>query len=272
MQALQAGMKTSGIIFDIKKFAIHDGPGIRTTVFFKGCPLDCWWCHNPESRKLEPETVVKTDSRFCPPETTEVIGREISVEEVMAEVNKDTVFYDESGGGVTFSGGEPLMQPDFLNMLLSSCKQYSLHTAVDTTGYASYSTISKIYDNVDLFLYDLKLINEEQHRKYTGVSNKPILENLKRLSQNGKKIIIRIPIIPGITDMEENITGIARLLQTLPATPEVNILPYNLIGESKYQKFSIPNRLGKIEPPSDEQMNELKNKLEAFALKVKIGG
>jgi len=121
-------------------------------------------------------------------------------------------------------------------------------------------------------LYDLKLIDDEQHRKYTGVSNKPILENLKRLSQNGKKIIIRVPIIPGITDREENLAGIARFLQTLPAAPEVNILPYNLIGVSKYQKFNIPNRLGEIEPPSDKEMNELKNKLEAFGLKVKIGG
>lgn len=265
-------MKTTGIIFDIKKFAIHDGPGIRTTVFFKGCPLDCWWCHNPESRKLEPETVARTDSRFCPPESAEIIGREVSVEEVMAEVNKDTIFYDESGGGVTFSGGEPLMQADFLNTLLNACKEYSLHTTVDTTGYASYTTISKIYDKVDLFLYDLKLIDEEQHRNYTGVSNKPILENLKRLSQNGKRIIIRIPIISDITDSEKNLSSIARFLQTLQTVPEVNILPYNLIGESKYQKFGIPNRLGKIEPPSDEQMGELKNKLEAFGLSVKIGG
>ncbi|MFX1514452.1 MAG: 4Fe-4S cluster-binding domain-containing protein, partial [Promethearchaeota archaeon] len=172
-------MKAKGIIFDVKKYAIHDGPGIRTTVFFKGCPLRCWWCHNPEGQKEGLETIIKTqiDKNTLSDNQEETIGREVSVVEVITEIEKDQLFYDESGGGVTFSGGEPLMQPAFLNALLDACKEKELTTTLDTCGYASWNILKKIKDKIDLFLYDIKIIDNKEHQKYTGVSNNQILSN-----------------------------------------------------------------------------------------------
>jgi pyruvate formate lyase activating enzyme len=266
----------NGIIFDIKKFAIHDGPGIRTTVFFKGCSLDCWWCHNPEGRKLETETVsVKpggdaSDSRI--PARTEVIGRDVSVASVMEEILKDVIFYDQSGGGVTFSGGEPMMQPEFLIELLQLCKENSLNTAVDTSGYASWDDFEKIYNLIDLFLYDLKLMDDESHIKYTGVSNELILENLARLSSMGSKIEPRIPLIPGITDTEENLEAIAEFLTPRKNIRQVVLLPYNRLGEDKSRKFDLTYKAGQLSVQSGD---ELENKVEIFrshGYGVRIGG
>jgi len=267
---------TKGIVFDIKKYSIHDGPGIRTTVFLKGCPLKCWWCQNPESQKLEPEIIKKINRRkhldLSYSETIERIGREISVQEIIAEIERDLVFYDQSGGGVTFSGGEPLMQPDFLYELLLECRKREIHTALDTSGYASSEVISKISEKVDLFLYDLKLMDEKEHIKYTGVSNKPILENLKGLSEENRKIIIRIPVIPGITDTDRNINQITEFVLSVNNVKEIDLLPYNHLGDSKYTRFNIPNRMAGLKLSPSNTIEKIKEKFENKNFKVKIGG
>ncbi len=267
---------TRGIVFDIKKYSIHDGPGIRTTVFLKGCPLKCWWCQNPESQKLEPEIIKKINRRkrldLSYSETIERIGREISAEEVIAEIERDLLFYDQSGGGVTFSGGEPLMQPDFLYELLSECKKREIHTALDTSGYGSSEVMSKISEKVDLFLYDLKLMDEKKHIKYTSVTNKPILENLRQLSKENKKIIIRIPVIPGIIDTDENINQIIEFVLSLNNVKEISLLPYNHLGDGKYTRLNIPNKMANLKLSPSNPIEKIKEKFENKNFKVKIGG
>jgi len=205
-----------GLIFDIKRFAVHDGPGIRTTIFFKGCPLSCRWCHNPESRSdtLQCSTKhLKLNGEAF--EQEEITGKETAVQELLDEIERDRIYYEESGGGVTLSGGEPLFQPDFCVALLRDLKKAGLHTALDTTGYAEQEVIRKIMPYTDLFLYDLKLMDDEEHQKYTGVSNNVILENLEYLVEEGKDVIIRFPIIPGITDKPSNINTIIDFLSNL---------------------------------------------------------
>lgn len=263
-------LKKKGIIFDIKKYALHDGPGIRTTVFFKGCPLSCWWCHNPEGQKpgIEKFYVKNPDSSY----QVEIVGREISVNEVMAEIEKEIIFYDESGGGVTFSGGEPLMQPDFLNLLLDGCRERGIATTLDTSGYATWETIEKIKDKVDLFLYDIKIIDDNDHQKYTGVSNRPILSNFERLDKEGKEIFIRFPVIPGITDTEDEIDRISTLLEKLVSTKVINLIPYHKIGKSKYDKFNFVNRLKGLNSPSTERLEQLSRRFGGLGFEVKIGG
>jgi pyruvate formate lyase activating enzyme len=261
----------TGVIYDLKKFAVHDGPGIRTTVFLKGCPLTCWWCHNPESQKLEPEPrrnlqhksnlkIFRRNQNF--------IGAQVTVSEVLEEFKKDQIFFEESGGGVTFSGGEPLMQPEFLTELLRACKNRDFHTAVDTSGHAPYSNFEKINDSVDLFLYDLKLIDDKQHQKYTGVSNRLILENLKKLVSAGKKIHIRVPLIPGIIDTEENLQQIITFLLTLDAGLPVNLLPYNQIGESKYERLGRENLMGKQKMQTSLQLLEIENTFRRAGIQI----
>ena len=201
-------MQNSGYIFDIKKYSVNDGPGIRTTIFFKGCPLNCWWCHNPESQNSESEEIDNCLFRWnlsYDQSKRSKIGSQVIVDEVMKEIEKDIPFYEESNGGATFSGGEPMLQIDFLQSLLAECKRKDIHTAIDTTGYAPLSDFEKIYDYTDIFLYDLKLMDDKIHFEYCGVSNKLIHENLISLSSRGNKIILRLPIIPTITDTEENI-------------------------------------------------------------------
>ncbi len=265
--------EAKGIIFDIKRFAVHDGPGIRTTVFFKGCPLKCWWCANPEGQNPDPEEILSLFNQDSEGNCTkEIIGREVVAKEVMNEVSKDRVFYEESEGGITFSGGEPLLQPVFLSSLLSLCKEEGFHTALDTSGYAPKDIFEEIIDNVDLFLYDLKLLNEEEHIKYTGVSLDLILANLRYLCKKKKEIIIRIPIVPSITDSSENINQIGSFVSKLNCISRVDILPFNKMGEAKYRRLEKPYMLNNITPPSEGRMNEIKKQLEAFDLNVKIGG
>lgn len=188
-----------GVVFDIKRFAVHDGPGIRTTVFLKGCPLRCRWCHNPESLEASPCELPKTyhigTSTFTEMET---VGREMSVEELMHELRKEKVFMDESGGGVTFSGGEPLFQPAFLKEMLMACKAEGMHTVVDTSGYAASTVLDSILPFTDLFLFDLKIIDTEIHSHWTGVGNSIILANFDRLISAGARVRVRIPLIPGV--------------------------------------------------------------------------
>ncbi|MGC9779641.1 MAG: glycyl-radical enzyme activating protein [Candidatus Heimdallarchaeota archaeon] len=266
-------MGQKGIIFDIKKYAVHDGPGIRTTIFFKGCPMDCWWCHNPESHKIEPETITRkivtsSSTKACH-ERKEVIGREVTTEEVMKEIEKDMVFYEESDGGVTFSGGEPLSQPEFLIDLLQKCKKRGIHTTLDTSGCASKKELLNIVGLVDLFLYDLKIVDDEKHLHYTGESNKQILGNLKTLAEKGEKIIIRIPIIPTVNDDQESIDQFGKLLSTIDIL-RVELLPFHKIGEEKYPQLNKVNRMKDIQKPTKENIEVIKESLEKFGLKVKV--
>ncbi len=258
----------TGIIFDLKKFAIHDGPGIRTTVFFKGCPLDCAWCHNPEGRDCEPETVLVNNRHT----KEEVFGREITVDELIKEIKKDFVFYQQSGGGVTFSGGEPMNQIEFLKEMLQICKKNKISTAVDTSGYVPFDYFDTIYDLVDLFLYDLKIINDNRHQKYTGVSNKLILDNLIKLAERGNKISVRVPIIPGITDTEKNLGDLIDFLKPLKNITDICLLPYNRLGEDKRERFGFTNNLGKLKTQENDEMNRLAVCFDSARFRVQIKG
>jgi pyruvate formate lyase activating enzyme len=251
----------NGIIFDLQKYAVHDGPGIRTTVFLKGCPLDCWWCHNPESRspgiELPAGGVLRKRSLLLKANGG-AVGREISADDVMREVEKDSVFYDESGGGVTFSGGEPMMQPDFLRALLERSKDRGIHTAVDTSGYCPYELFDAIYDLTDLFLFDLKPIDDGEHLRYTGVSNRLIHDNLNRLTRRGDKVLPRIPLIPGVTDTAANLRAAVRLLGALEHVSRVDLLPYNRIGENKYDVLRVRKRMPLSSTQSERSLAEMR--------------
>jgi pyruvate formate lyase activating enzyme len=266
----------AGIIFNILRFAIFDGPGIRTTVFFKGCPLRCWWCHNPESHEMLPEKIEGCNLRRGFDQTFSIpkdeIGKEISVDELIQEIIKDKIFFEESGGGVTFSGGEPLMQPDFLIECLKECKNQDIHTIVDTSGYSSLEIINRVSEHTDMFLYDLKLMNDEDHQKYIGVSNQDILRNLTEINQLGKKIIIRIPIVPDITDAKENLFAIRGFISYLSNLIEVNLLPYNRIGEGKYKKYGKENKMNDTHSPGTKSLEEVKQLFSGLKCRVKIGG
>ena len=265
-----------GIIFNIQRFAIHDGPGIRTTVFFKGCPLRCWWCHNPESHKILPEKFDGCNLRRGFDQSFSMdkdeIGKDISVDELVNEIVKDRVFYEESNGGVTFSGGEPLMQYEFLSQVLGECKSTGIHSTVDTSGYASNEVIKKAAENTELFLYDLKLMNDDLHQKFTGVSNQIILKNLVELDQLGKKIIIRIPIVPEITDTNENLFAIRGFISYLNNIIEVNLLPYHRAGEGKYIKYGRENKMGDTVSPERKNLENIRDFFSESKYKVKIGG
>ncbi len=299
---------TQGTIFNIQKYSIHDGPGIRTTVFLKGCPLVCWWCHNPESQKVKQEIVfwqnkciacrdcervcpvdgVKFDksgfnldkkkcilcgkcAEVCPSEAIELIGKKITLGEAMKEIEKDMVFYEESGGGVTFSGGEPLLQIDLLDSLLKASKQKGIQTAVDTSGYGPWENFERIMDKVDLFLFDIKHMDDKKHKKYTGVSNESILKNLRKLAQNGNKIWIRIPIIPGINDDDLNIKMTSDYISSLNIE-DVFILPYHSIAMDKYRRLNMEYRISNIQEPMDDEMKIIGQKFKDNGINVKIGG
>jgi pyruvate formate lyase activating enzyme len=272
---MESRMAQTGIIFDIKKFAIHDGPGIRTTVFFKGCPLDCWWCHNPESRNPNPESRHVRSLRGAAGVSSAkdvTIGCTMTVEELIAEILKDRVFYDQSGGGVTVSGGEPLMQVEFLNALLDQCHCLGIHTAVDTSGYAEWEAFEQIYDLVDLFLYDIKIMDENDHKKYAGVSNQRILSNLARLTERGDKVIVRIPMVPDITDTRDNLEAIAAFLSDLPNIDRLSLLPYNKLGEDKMERFEMGHPRRRWQTMPTEQVRQAGRMLESHGYKISIGG
>lgn len=299
----------TGRILDIMKYSIHDGPGIRTTVFFKGCPLNCWWCHNPESQAMDQEIMLREDRcigcgdclkacrygaivnadgalltlsekcrlcfecvKECHSGAREVVGENATVEKVMEEVEKDIIFYEESGGGVTFSGGEPLLQPGFLHILLEKCKEKEIHTAVDTTGFAKLEDLLRISPKTDLFLYDLKHMDDGEHRKYTGVSNKLILNNLAELSQHHRNIIIRVPVVPGVNDSEENLLETADFVSGLNGVTEIDLLPYHKAGAGKYQRLKKTYALPSAEPPDHKTMARIAEIMKVSDKTIKIGG
>lgn len=263
----------SGIVFDIKRYAVHDGPGIRTTIFMKGCPLRCLWCHNPESFSLEIEEFCQ-NKRLSEKSIAEKIyvGKKYSVDQLVKEIEKDQLFFDESGGGVTFSGGEPLLQIDFLAAMLKECKAMDFHTVVDTSGFAPKANVQRIINHVDLFLFDLKQMNDQEHQKLTGVSNNQILKNLKFLINEGKNLIIRFPMIPGCNDSRENIMSMIDFLCSLNSKSEVHILPYHRIGRDKYSRFGKENNMPDIPSLSEEDTYWAKELFEKAEFIVNIGG
>jgi pyruvate formate lyase activating enzyme len=263
----------NGIVFDIKRYAVHDGPGIRTTIFMKGCPLRCLWCHNPESFSLQIEEFSQC-KRLADKSVEEKvkIGKEYAVNQLVKEIEKDQLFFDESGGGVTFSGGEPMLQIDFLDAMLKECRSIDLHTVVDTSGFAPKAHFERIVDHVNLFLFDVKHMDDEEHQKLTGVSNMQILENLKFLIGKGKSLIIRYPMIPGFNDSRENITKMIEFLADLTSHAEIHILPYHRIGRDKYARFNKENKMPDIPSLQEKDALWAKEIFEKAGFKVGIGG
>jgi pyruvate formate lyase activating enzyme len=299
-----------GIIFNIQHYSIHDGPGIRTTVFIKGCPLRCFWCQNPESQTLKPQVFFNSEkcagcgkcveacpegaieiidghsrtnrklckvcgncAEVCPNEARNLMGRYVTAGEVFKEVYEDTIFYQRSGGGVTLSGGEPLAQPEFALSVLKLCKYASLHTAIDTCGYAKWSILSRVLDYVDLVLYDFKHMNPIRHKKHTGVSNKLILENARRIyHERSIPMLARVPIIPGYNDSVKNIEATAKFIANeLGTSVKLHLLPYHRLGETKYERLEQNNSVS-IEPPSEKHVLELEHIFKSFGLTTYVGG
>lgn len=298
----------TGIIFDIKRYSLHDGPGLRTTVFMKGCPLSCDWCHNPEGRSRVPEFIfyenkciaaydcidvcpqdaitksngaVYTDQSKCLVDAMcidvcfsgarEVLGREVTVQQIVEEVERDTIFYDTSGGGVTFSGGEPLLQHEFLHAALKELKARGFHTCVDTSGYIATDALKKVMAYVDLFLFDVKMVDETKHKGNTGVPNDLILKNLNMLSEANAEVIVRLPLIPGVNDDDDNITKTGELLKSLGGVNRVDILPYHKIAKDKYRRLYKPFPED-IPEPLNGNAEKIAERLREFQLIVEVGG
>ena len=273
------------IFFDIQRNSFVDGPGIRTTVFFKGCNLKCAWCHNPESQSAKPQMMFYKDkctgcgkcksvcpyhleqcelcgkcTLYCPVDARKVCGKEHTVDEVLKEVLKDQAFYETSGGGVTFSGGECMLQIDFLVEILKKCKENGIHTAVDTAGHIPFESFEKILPYTDLFLYDIKIFDSQKHKQYVGVGNELILENLKKLFERKAKLWIRIPIIPDVNDSIEEIQKIKDFLKTNGTPEKIELLPYHAMGENKYRAIGKEPQIFKT--PDAENMKRLKEILD----------
>lgn len=245
-----------GLVYNIMRFAINDGPGIRTTVFLKGCPLACAWCHNPESQSPLPE----------------LAGRWVEAAEVIAEVRRDTVFYDQSGGGVTFSGGEPLAQPEFLLELLDRSAQYGLHTAVDTSGYAPWPALEEVSGLARLFLYDIKLMDTALHRRWTGVGNELILDNLAKLSAKHDAVTVRMPVVPGVNDDDDHARQVAAFLRSHTRVRQVVLLGYHPTGEAKYARLGLPYRMQGCLPPPPGTLERLAAIYAAAGFEPQVGG
>ncbi len=301
-----------GKILNIQKFSIHDGPGIRTTVFMKGCPLKCRWCHNPESISYGIDIMIDRDKciscgscaehcesgalkmvdgpkgktlvadnslctdcgkceLFCLNEAITIAGKDMEAEEVFKELLKDRLFYEESKGGVTFSGGEPLTQVDFLVEILKKLKEEKIHTAVDTCGHVPFENFEKIMEYTDVFLYDLKIGDEKKHLEYIGISNKKIIENLQKLSNSGAEINIRMIMVEGVNSSEEDIEKAIEILKNINVS-NINILPYHNISTHKYRKLGIGYEESGMKVPSNARMEEIKKRLENNGYKVVVGG
>jgi pyruvate formate lyase activating enzyme len=258
-------MKKTGRIFNIQRFSIHDGPGIRTIVFFKGCYMRCAWCCNPESQEYAIQTMVENGKE-------KVVGRDVTVDEILPEILADEPYYRRSGGGVTLSGGEFLGQHEFAAELLKTCKEYGLHTAVESTANAPYEKIQAVLPYIDLYLMDIKHMDSDKHKEYTGASNQLILENAKRLAGSGVQLIIRTPVIPGFNDTAEEIRAISRFAASLGGVNEMHLLPYHRLGSDKYAGLGRNYSLKEIEPPAKERMEYLLEVARESGLKCQIGG
>jgi pyruvate formate lyase activating enzyme len=248
---------TSGIVFDIKEFTVHDGPGVRTTVFLKGCPLACMWCHNPEGQSIQPQVIRS-------PSSERMAGREYSARELATLLNQQAALLRANDGGITFSGGEPLFQADFVAGVIDLLD--NLHVVLDTCGYGSQQDFLLLLVRSNLIFFDIKLIDRELHLHYTGGDNDLILRNLQLLSESGKSFIIRVPLVPGVTDTDENLVGIVKAIEKLPGLIEVNLLPYNRSAGSKYQYAGM-----EFKPDYDEKRRvNINTKIfEQAGLKVK---
>ena len=300
-----------GFIFDIKRFAVHDGPGIRTTVFFKGCPLHCLWCHNPESIDRRPELITRSArcsrcyscipvcpkkalspgpgngpvvvDRFlcdlcgacveaCAYEALAIIGRKATVAELVDEVARDAMFYEQSGGGVTLSGGEPLAQPAFAVALLRALKARGFSTALDTSGQAKEDVLAEAVKYSDLILYDLKMTDSAAHRRFTNAGNERILENLRRLDRFGKSVWVRIPLVGGVNDGEEAIASTIAFLKGLSSVRRVDLLKYHRGGQEKYKNLGKQDRFQLFEPPSQERADAIRRAFVEAGFSVTFGG
>ncbi len=258
-------LKAKGRIFNIQRFSVHDGPGIRTIVFLKGCALRCRWCCNPESQKgiieeMEVGGVKKT------------VGEDVTAGEIVEKIERDRVYYRRSGGGVTLSGGEMLCQADFSAAILRGCKEIGLNTAVESTGFAPFETIQKVLPYIDTYLMDIKHINSAKHKEFTTQPNELILENAKKIAKAVNKLIIRVPVVPTFNDTEEEIEEIAKFAKTLEGVEEVHLLPYHNFGVDKYKGLGRPYLMGDVKTPDDEKMQRLMKCVLKHGLKCQIGG
>jgi pyruvate formate lyase activating enzyme len=301
---------TQSLIFDIKRYAINDGPGIRTVVFFKGCNLHCAWCHNPESISpafeklyavsrcircgsctdacpedaltLTADGIVTDTGRctlcgkcadVCPTLAIEMSGKPMAVPEIMEILEKERAFFEQSGGGVTFSGGEPLLHTELLLPLLEECGKRGIHRAVDTAGNVRTETLMAVARHTDLFLYDLKMMETEEHRKWTGSSNALIMENLRHLAETGIPVVIRIPVVAGINDSPENAEQTARFLVSLPGRRmDVHLLPYHAIARHKYAKLGRESDYESLSEPDSESLERMKAIFGAYGISASMGG
>ena len=258
-------LNVSGRIFDIQKFSVHDGPGIRTIVFLKGCALRCRWCCNTESQKYEIQKMLQNGKE-------KTVGKDVTVKEILDIVKQDVPYYRRSGGGLTLSGGEMLCQSDFAYALLVGAKESCINTAVETAGFAAYEKIEKLLPYIDTVLMDIKHINSEKHKEFTTQPNELILENAVKIANNAKKLIIRVPVIPGFNDTEEEIAAIAKFASGLNGVNEINLLPYHSFGKDKYAGLNREYLMGDVPSPTDEHMQKLKAVAEKYNLICKIGG
>lgn len=300
---------SSGRLFNLQRCSVHDGPGIRTTVFFKGCPLSCAWCHNPEGIAEVPELMLHAERclscgacsdvcsmaedrafpvgsswnppaclacgscvEVCPAEARELVGRKYDVRGLVDFVERDRPFFESSGGGVTFSGGEPLLQPNFLKACLRECGERRLHTAVDTCGLAPRDVMLEVAGLADLILFDLKHMDSEAHRRHTGVGNRQILENLCLLSATGTEVWVRVPLIPGVNDDSVNLERLGVFLTSLPRRHRVFLLPYHAIAAGKTSRLGRSAAFSSFAVPEDEKLRAAEERLEAFGLDVDVGG
>ncbi len=296
-----------GVLFNIQRYSLHDGPGIRTIPFFKGCPLSCKWCSNPESHRPQPELIYKKSDCVhcgkcldacpqqalspnnpffidrdlciqcgkcidaCPTGALEMKGKRMTVEQVMHELKKEENLFRRSGGGVTLSGGEPLAQPEFATELLKACKEKGWHTAIETTGYTSKEVIDKVFPWIDLALTDIKAINPKIHKENTGVDNTPILENLIRISYI-TKVVVRVPVIPEVNDNPEEIKAIAEFTKLMSGVDTIHLLPYHNYGENKYTLLGKEYPMGDTQKSPEEKIKSFKEIIESLGLHCHIGG